>query len=423
MTVRDLPTPPVGNPTVWKNRIVDSGFENPEQLLAHPANWRVHPKHQQDALEAVLDEVGYVDRVLVNRTTGFVVDGHLRVAVGISRGETAIPVDYLDLTEQEEALILATFDAITGMATTDKEKLKALLDIAKPQTDAARDVLEKVAAKGGVRRGESNVNAEPQIDKADELQKVWQVKPGDLWSIPALDGQGEHLLLCGDATVKNDVSRVLRGTRATMVFTDPPWNVAIGQDSNPRHRQRDGLKNDSLSAEDFTQFLRDFASLIVPILDGDFYCVLGASEWGTLDRVLREVGFHWSATVIWVKDMFVLGRSNYHRRYEPIWYGWRNDGKSSFTGARDVDDVWEIPRPRISEEHPTMKPVELVDRAIINSSGVRDVVFDPFGGSGTTLLSASRQNRLGRSIELEPKFCSVILQRMKDSGHAPVRAK
>lgn len=163
------------------------------------------------------------------------------------------------------------------------------------------------------------------------------------------------------------------------------------------------------------EFLSGFASLLPSVVSGDLYCVLGALEWPTLDLALRGTGFHWSATVIWVKDLFVLGRSKYHRRYEPIWYGWHENGKSSFGTARDLDDVWEIKRPRISEEHPTMKPVELVIRAISNSSKSDDTVFDPFLGSGTTMVAAENLKRRCFGIEISPDYCAVVLQRMQDA--------
>jgi DNA modification methylase len=209
------------------------------------------------------------------------------------------------------------------------------------------------------------------------------------------------------------------GFRATMAFTDPPWNVAIGQDSNPRHRQRAGLQNDCLSPQDFQAFLSAFAAHLASYLAGDLYCVLGASEWPTLDLQLRNCGYHWSATIIWVKDTFVLGRSKYHRRYEPVWYGWHAKGKSSFAGARDVDDVWEIPRPRRSDEHPTMKPLELVARAVRNSCGEGGVVCDPFLGSGTTMAAAQALGRVCCGIEIEPKYVAVVLERLAEMGLKP----
>ena len=258
---------------------------------------------------------------------------------------------------------------------------------------------------------------EPKLDQALELAEKWRTNLGQLWNI------GPHRLYCGDCIQEGSWAAVMGGIRATMAFTDPPWNVAIGQDSNPRHRQRAGLQNDSLSAVDFQAFLSAFATLLAVHSAGDFYCVLGASEWPTLDLQLRNCGYHWSATIIWVKDIFVLGRSKYHRRYEPLWYGWHKKSKSSFADARDLDDVWEIPRPRRSEEHPTMKPVELVARAIRNSSGNNEVVYDPFLGSGTTMVAAQATGRVCYGMEIEPKYVAVALERMSEMGLTPKLTK
>lgn len=137
--------------------------------------------------------------------------------------------------------------------------------------------------------------------------------------------------------------------------------------------------------------------------------------------IFRNNKFHWSATIIWVKDIFVLGRSKYHRRYEPIWYGWHSKTKSSFCDARDLDDVWEIKRPRVSDEHPTMMPLELPERAIRNSSEDGDVVYEPFSGSGTTLIASENLSRKCRAVEISPAYVAVALQRFEDAfGKKPV---
>jgi DNA modification methylase len=225
--------------------------------------------------------------------------------------------------------------------------------------------------------------------------------------------------MCGDCTKAEDIATLMSGVKATMMVTDPPWNVAIGTDSNPRHRQRKGLTNDSMTSEAFAEFLRGFVTVCKPWISGDIYCVLGASEWPALDAAMRACGYHWSATVIWVKDIFVLGRSKYHRRYEPLWYGWADGTTSSFQGERDLDDVWEIPRPKVSEEHPTMKPVELYERAIKNSSPLKGLVVDPFSGSGTCLLAAERTSRSARCMDIAPEYVAVALERMSEMGMQP----
>lgn len=254
----------------------------------------------------------------------------------------------------------------------------------------------------------ADADAEIDEDEIPEVPKEPTTRAGDLWLL------GEHRLLCGDSTRPEDVERLMAGQSASMMFTDPPWNVGIGLDSNPKHRQREGLANDNLSSGEFQCFLDGFIAAVSPHVSGDVYCVLGASEWPRLDATLRAHGFHWSATLIWVKDSFVLGRSKYHRRYEPIWYGWAENTKSSFCARRDLDDVWEVPRPTRSEEHPTMKPVALVGRALTNSSMLNSIVLDPFLGSGTTLIAAEQLGRICYGLELDPGYCDVIVERWEN---------
>jgi DNA modification methylase len=387
--------------TEWRNRIVGSGEEAPDQLVANPKNWRTHPGGQRDALRGSLATVGWVQQVLVNKRTGHVVDGHARVEEALSRHEPMVPVLYVDLDEAEEAQVLATLDPIAAMAQQDDHKLRELLaelNIDDPGLVALLESLSGPEPKAGL--------TDP--DDVPDLGEETNIKRGDLFAL------GDHRLLCGDATNEDDYRSLLGTQPVGMVWTDPPWNVAIGQDSNPRHRQREGLVNDDMSAVDFATFLSAWSSLVVPRLTGDMYCVLGASEWPALDIALRGSGMHWSATVIWVKDLFVLGRSKYHRRYEPMWYGWPKAGTSSFGDDRALDDVWEIARPRRSEEHPTMKPVELVERAITNSSTRGALVLDPFIGSGTTIVASERLGRRCYGMEIDPRYVAVAIKRWED---------
>lgn len=249
---------------------------------------------------------------------------------------------------------------------------------------------------------------EPEIS---EKPKKPITRLGDVWAL------GDHRLICGDATDPSVYQTVMLGEPARMIWTDPPWNVDVG------HGRRAGIKNDDLPADEFAEFLRLAIGCMEENLDGDIYCVMSAKEWPAVDAAMRAAGLHWSATIAWVKDVFVLGRGNYHRRLEPIWYGWRAGAKSSFCGARDQDDVWEVARPKVSAEHPTMKPVELVARALINSSSKGDIVLDPFGGAGSLILAAEQLGRRGRSIELDPGYCDVIVKRWETmTGRKALRA-
>ena len=259
------------------------------------------------------------------------------------------------------------------------------------------------------------VDAEPQIDRAAELNEKWQVKTGDLWQI------GEHRLLCGDSTIKADVERVMRGELARMVFTDPPYNIAY-QDNETieslkaRNRRTDGLtiSNDSMTDAEFGVFLVAFMELFPVGAGGSFYLCSPAGNPETQFRnALNSVsGLSLRECIVWVKDVFVFGRQDYHWRHESILYGWKDGAAHYFIDDHTQDTVWMIDRPRISKEHPTMKPVELPEKAIKNSSLEFEIVYDPFLGSGTTMVACENLHRKCRGIEISPNYCAVILERM-----------
>src|SRR5665811_2216556 len=196
----------------WRNRITGTGEEAPDQLLANPGNWRIHPKAQQAALAGALDQVGWVQQVLVNRRSGFVVDGHARVALALSRGERAVPVLYVDLEPEEEALVLATLDPIGAMAGRDDQKLRALLAEVTVDDAGLAALLSDLA---GVKAGRTDPDDVPEPPEAP------YVKPGELWQL------GDHRLLCGDATSPEDVERLLDGAAPTLLATDPPYGVSL----------------------------------------------------------------------------------------------------------------------------------------------------------------------------------------------------
>lgn len=364
-----------------------------------PNNARKHDDKNLNAIKGSLAKFGQRKPIVID-TKNVIVAGNGTVEAAMALDWTEIEAVRVpaDWTPDEIKAFALADNRTAELAVWDQKVLaEQLLELHELEWNVAElgfempDLLDPVAV------------ADDEIPELDEVEV--RTKLGDKWKL------GDHILVCGDSTHASTYEKLMSGETAAMMFTDPPWNVAIGKDSNPRHRQREGLENDDLSPEQFSNFLKSFASCSIKYVDGDIYCVLGASEWPTLDLNLREVGFHWSATVIWVKDVFVLGRSKYHRRYEPIWYGWNKKGKSSFQNRRDLDDVWEIPRPRRSDEHPTMKPVELMVRAIENSSAKGDIVLEPFGGSGSTLLACEETGRKARAIELEPRYCDVIISR------------
>jgi len=199
-----------------------------------------------------------------------------------------------------------------------------------------------------------------------------------------------------------------------MCFTDPPYNVDYGnRTKNKSQATGRRILNDNLGM-DFEQFLYDTCANILLVTKGAVYICMAASELDTLKKAFRDAGGHWSTFVIWVKNHFSLGRADYQRQYEPMLYGWREGADRFWCGARDQGDVWFVDKPVLNDLHPTMKPVGLIERAILNSSKLRDIVLDPLGGSGSTLIACENSGRSARLIELDPRYCDVIVQRWEE---------
>jgi DNA modification methylase len=245
-------------------------------------------------------------------------------------------------------------------------------------------------------------------DEAPDLPEQAVTRTGDLWVL------GEHRLLCGDATVLHDVERVLEGRLADMAFTDPPYNVDYGSSAKDRLRgNQRKILNDALSSG-FEAFLHDACMSILSVTKGACYICMSSSELHTLQKAFMTAGGKWSTFVIWAKHTFTLGRADYQRMYEPILYGWREGHDRYWCGARDQGDVWFVDKPARNDLHPTMKPVALVERAIRNSSKSRDIMLDPFAGSGSTLIACAKAGRQARLVELDPRYCDVIVRRFQD---------
>jgi DNA modification methylase len=211
-----------------------------------------------------------------------------------------------------------------------------------------------------------------------------------------------------------DVERVLDGRLADMVFTDPPYNVDYGASAKDKLRgNRRKILNDNLGSG-FEAFLHDACANILKLTKGAVYICMSSSELDALRRVFTTAGGRWSTFVIWAKQTFTLGRADYQRQYEPILYGWPQGHDRYWCGARDQGDVWFVDKPVRNDLHPTMKPVALVERAVRNSSKTRDMVLDPFAGSGSTLIACEKAGRQARLIELDPRYCDVIIRRWQE---------
>jgi len=233
--------------------------------------------------------------------------------------------------------------------------------------------------------------------------------PGDLYVLG-----GVHRVLAGDSTKIDDVEKLMDEEKADIIWQDPPWNVDYGASDNDGHYRKRTILNDKQSKPDWAAFCDDIAgnSFLASKPGAMIYLVMSAQEWPTIDLALRDNGFHWSSTIIWAKDRLVLSRKDYHTRYEPIWYGWNGEAPRLFPlKDRKQDDVWEIARPSVSELHPTCKPIELIEKSLINSSRPGSLVLDLFLGSGSTLIAAQKTGRRCFACDLEPKYVDVPIKR------------
>jgi DNA modification methylase len=380
-----------------------------DRLIPYARNPRTHTEEQVAQIAASIAEFGFVNPVLVG-ADGVIIAGHARVMAARKLGLGEVPVIVLDhLSEvQRRALVIAD-NRLAENAGWDEEMLRVELEALR-EDDFHIDLLgfEDAEIEALLAQPETESAGLTEEDAVPETAEAAVTVPGDVWVL------GEHRLLCGDATVMTDVEKVLAGGLADMVFSDPPYNVNYGATMKDKLRgKKRKIANDDLG-DGFERFLRDACTNILAVTKGAIYICMSSSELHTLYRAFTEAGGHWSTFLIWAKNTFTMGRSDYQRQYEPILYGWKEGTDHYWCGARDQGDVWFVKKPFANDLHPTMKPVELVERAIRNSSKSRDTVLDPFAGSGSTLVACEKTGRQARLIELEPKYCDVIIRRFEE---------
>ncbi|MEW5782285.1 MAG: site-specific DNA-methyltransferase [Pseudomonadota bacterium] len=381
-----------------------------DKLLPYVRNARQHSDEQIAQIAASIAEFGFVNPILTG-ADGVLVAGHGRLAAARKLGLATVPVVVLDhLTPtQRRALVLAD-NRLAELATWDDALLRVELEALQDEgfdldlTGFDADALAELLADE-----EPQIEGRTEDDAIPEMPEEPVSRPGDVWRL------GPHRLVCGDATTAEAYARLFPdGERADMVFTDPPYNVNYANSAKDKLRGKHRpILNDALG-EGFYDFLYDALALIMAHTRGAIYVAMSSSELDTLQAAFRAAGGHWSTFIIWAKNTFTLGRSDYQRQYEPILYGWPEGATRHWCGDRDQGDVWQIKKPAKNDLHPTMKPVDLVERAIRNSSRPGDVVLDPFGGSGTTLIAAEKAGRVARLIELDPKYADVIVRRWQD---------
>ena len=355
-----------------------------------------------EKIKRSLHDFGYVDPIIWNEMTGNIVGGHQRFKVLTAEGATELQcvVVHIENAADEKAL-----NVVLNKATGEWEPV-ALADLLQDlQTsgydldstgfDATEvdDLFSKVFDK-------SVKDDEPDIDP-DAIQPF--VQTGDVWAL------GRHRLVCGDATKVEDLDLLMGDTRANLVVTDPPYNVA--------YESADGksIQNDSMADEAFFDFLLSaFKNWTSHLAEGASAYIFHADTEGlNFRRAFKEAGFHISGVCLWVKNSRVLGRSPYQWQHEPVLYGWLPNGKHRWYADRKQTTIWNYDKPKHSKEHPTMKPIPLLAYPIKNSSAPNSVVLDTFGGSGSTLIACEETDRICYTMELDPKYASVIVQRFQ----------
>jgi len=385
-----------------------------DKLIPCARNARTHSAEQVAQIAASIAEFGFVNPVLIG-PDNVIIAGHARLLAARKLGMTEVPVIVLDhLTPTQRRALVIADNRLALSAGWDEEMLRVeLAALREDEFDldligfTAEELEELLVDPEAEAAGHTDEDAVPDVPEAAVTV------PGDVWILSS------HRLLCGDATQIADVEKVLAGGLADMVFSDPPYGVNYGATMKDKLRGKlRTIANDNLGAA-FEPFLREACANMLAVTKGALYICMSSSELHTLYRAFTESGGHWSTFIIWAKNTFTMGRSDYQRQYEPMLYGWKEGADHFWCGARDQGDVWFVKKPVRNDLHPTQKPVELIERALRNSSKSRDTVLDPFAGSGSTLIACEKTGRKARLIELEPRYCDVAVVRWLDFAGRP----
>ena len=378
-------------------------------LVPYARNARTHSDAQVAQIAGSVREFGFLNPVLID-PSGCIIAGHGRVLAARKLGLSEVPVIVLDhLSDVQRRAFMLADNRLALNAGWDDEMLRLELEEL-AQAGCNLEIvgfdpreLEKLLADL-----ESQAPADP--DEAPELCTETVTRLGDLWVL------GNHRLLCADSTQLDQLERVLDGSKSDMIFTDLPYNA----DYQGKTSQGLRIVNDNLG-DKFKAFLAAACEAMLAVNTGAIYICMSSRELHNLYEAFCQAGGHWSTYVVWAKNTFTLGRSDYQRQFEPLLYGWAEGSRHYWCGDRNQGDVWFINKPHSNKEHPTMKPVELVERAITNSSRKGDLVLDPFAGAGSTVLAAERTGRRARVVEIDPQYADVIVRRWQNYSGGEAR--
>ena len=370
-----------------------------DKLIPYANNARTHSPEQLNKLRSSLREFGFINPVIIDRDFN-VIAGHGRILAAKAENISEVPcvfVDYLT-PAQKKAYIIAD-NRMALDAGWDEEMLK--VEIEALQADdfdlglTGFDEKELAAFFD-----DDSDTKDDDFDVDAEMEKPCMTKPGDLWLLE------NHRLVCGDSTKPETYELLMNGKLANLVVTDPPYNVNYEGSAGK-------IKNDNLENEKFYQFLFDAFTCMEKAManDASIYVFHADTEGLNFRKAFADAGFYLSGTCIWKKQSLVLGRSPYQWQHEPCLFGWKKNGKHQWYSDRKQTTIWEFDKPKKNGDHPTMKPILLIAYPIKNSSMSNCIVLDPFGGSGSTLIACEQTNRICHTIELDEKFCDVIVKR------------
>jgi len=386
----------------------------PDALVPNPKNPNKHTDEQIERLAKIIRHQGWRSPITVSKRSGFIVCGHGRLAAAKLAGCGQVPVDEQEFkSEADEHAHLMADNFIQDMAQMDKGLTRELALEIKPFMDLElAGVGPEMELKLGLEAPERNaVDAEPKLDQIEQLQSKWNTELGQRWIL------GQNVLFCGDSTNAEDVSKLLGTAKPNLMVTDPPygvnydpsWRAAAGKGT----RSEGKVSNDDRA--DWTEAWQLFPGSIAYIWHG----ALHAGEvLGSLERAKFKV----RSQIIWAKQHFAISRGDYHWQHEPCWYAVR--GKGNWVGNRKQTTLWQIENHNAfgggekdakKTPHSTQKPIECMKRPIVNNSDEGQGVYDPFLGSGTTIMAAVQTGRIAYGMELDPGYVAVILERYKEA--------
>lgn len=381
-----------------------------DKLIPYVNNARTHSAEQVNKLRASLREFGFINPVIVDKDLN-VIAGHGRILAAKEEKIPEVPCVYVDyLTEaQKKAYILAD-NRMAMDAGWDEELLRVEIEALQAEAfDVSLTGFDEKEISDLFKDSDGTGAEDDDFDLSAALEQAAFVEQGDVWTV------GRHRLMCGDATITEDVQKLMDGKKANLILTDPPYGVSF--------QSADGLsiQNDSIKGEEFYQFLLAAMQNMVSVLEpgGAAYVFHADTEGLNFRRAFVDAGLHLAGCCIWVKNSLVLGRSDYQWQHEPVLYGFLKNGKHSWYSDRKQTTIWNFDKPKRNQNHPTSKPLDLLAYPIGNSTQTNAIVLDTFGGSGSTLMACEQTNRICYTMELDPKYASVILRRYVEDGGNP----